>query len=137
MRLYRVCIYIYIKSLFISWHQSNNSFRLLRSDKWRLVWGLCLGSEAGEVATLAVLPVDDGTVLRDAVVPDDDGAFLPLDAGLEVGAVREMVIQELENGIRLFLLEPNDFTGDCCPLLANQRSMVVKERGQNLHCGLT
>lgn|SRR5690242_3539262 len=88
-----------------------------RSDpsalKGRLVRPLGLGRDARQVPPLAVLPVDDGAVLRHAVVPDDDGALLPLDAGLEVGAVRQVVVQELEQGVRLLALEADDFAGDC------------------------
>lgn len=61
---------------------------------------------------LAALPVDQGAVLRDSVVPDDDGARLPLDAGLEVSAVGKVVVEELEQGVGLFLLEADDLTGD-------------------------
>lgn len=49
------------------------------------------------MSTLAVLPVDNGTVLRDAVVPDDDGSFFPLDASLEVRAVRQVLVEEVED----------------------------------------
>lgn len=62
---------------------------------------------------LPALPIHQGRVLRHAVVPDDDGALLPLDAGLEIGAVREMVVQELEERIRLLLLETDDVTCNC------------------------
>lgn len=62
---------------------------------------------------LAALPVHQGRVLRHPVVPDDNGALLPLDAGLEVGTVGQMVVQELEEGIGLLLLEADDVTSDC------------------------
>lgn len=65
------------------------------------------------MAPLPVLPVDQRRVLRDAVVPHHDRALLPLDARLEVGAVREVVVQELEQRVRLFLLEADDVAGDC------------------------
>lgn len=43
-------------------------------------------------------------MLSDSVIPDDNGAFFPLDAGLEVGAVGQVVVEELEDGVGLFLL---------------------------------
>ncbi len=36
---------------------------------------------------------------RDTVVPDDDGVGLPLDAGLVVDALVDMVVEEVENGV--------------------------------------
>lgn len=62
---------------------------------------------------VAALPVDEGRVLRDAVVPDHHGALLPLDAGLEVGAPRQVLVEELEEGVRLFVLQADDGPGDC------------------------
>lgn len=61
---------------------------------------------------LAVFPVDESTVLSDSVVPDDDGLVLPLDASLEVGALCQMVVQELENGVGFLLLHPNNIASD-------------------------
>jgi len=81
-----------------------------------LIRPLRLGGDSGQMPALAVLPVDESRVLGDAVVPDDDSALLPLDADLEVGAVGEVVVQELEDGVRLLLLEADDVTGDCGPV---------------------
>jgi len=64
------------------------------------------------MAALPVRPVDQRRVLRYTVVPDDDGALLPLDARLEVGAIREVVVQELEDRVRLFLFEAYNVAGD-------------------------
>lgn len=61
---------------------------------------------------LAVLPIDESTVLSDSVVPDDDGLVLPLDASLEVGALCQMGVQEVEDGVGLLLLQSDDITGD-------------------------
>lgn len=61
---------------------------------------------------LPVLPVDQRRVLRDAVVPDDNGALLPLDAGLEVGAEGEVVVQEFEQRVGFFFLEADNVAGD-------------------------
>ena len=52
-------------------------------------------------------------MLRDAVVPNHDGAGLPLDAGLEVSALGEVGVEEVEEGVGLFLLEADDLAGDC------------------------
>jgi hypothetical protein len=51
------------------------------------------------MSALPVLPVHEGTVLGDPVIPHDNGTLLPLDSGLEIGTIGEVVIQELENGI--------------------------------------
>ena len=75
---------------------------------------LGLRRDAGQVAALPVLPVDEGRVLRDAVVPHDDGALLPLDTRLEVAAKGEVVVQELEQRVRLFLLQAYNVARDCC-----------------------
>jgi hypothetical protein len=64
------------------------------------------------VPPLPVLPVDERRVLRHAVVPHHHGPLLPLDARLEVGAVREVVVQELEDCVRLLLFEADDVAGD-------------------------
>lgn len=79
---------------------------------------------------LAVLPVNQRRVLRDAVVPDHDGAGLPLDARLEVGAVREVVVQELEEGVRLLLLEADDVAGDLT--VVSMRLKVEVRGGERL-----
>lgn len=62
---------------------------------------------------LSVLPVNQRRVLSDSVIPHDHSPFGPLDAGLEVSAIGKMVVQELEDGVRLFLLEPDNVAGDC------------------------
>lgn len=80
--------------------------------EWRLVWPLCLGSNTGKVSPLAILPVNESAVLSDSVVPDDDGLILPLNTSLEVGTLRQMVVQELENGIGFLLLHSNNITSD-------------------------
>lgn len=67
--------------------------------EWRLVRSLSLRRDASQMSPLPVLPVNQGRVLRDPVVPDNDGAGLPLDAGLEIGAVREVIVEELEEGV--------------------------------------
>lgn len=78
----------------------------------RLVWPLRLRSNTGKVSPLAVLPVNESAVLSDSVVPDDDGLVLPLNARLEVGALCQMVVQELENGVGFLLLHSNNITSD-------------------------
>jgi hypothetical protein len=63
--------------------------------------------------SLARLPVDKGSVLNGSVVPDDDGLLLPLDAGVEVGAPGDVLVEEVEDGVGLFLLEADNVAGDC------------------------
>jgi len=79
----------------------------------RLIWPLGLRRDTRKVPPLPILPVHQSRVLRHPVVPDHDGPFFPLDPSLEVGAVREVVVQELEEGVGLFLLEADDLAGDC------------------------
>lgn len=67
---------------------------------------LGLRRDAGKMAPITRVPVNQRRMLRDAVVPNHDGALLPLDAGLEVGAPSDVLIQELEDDVRLFLLRP-------------------------------
>lgn len=71
-----------------------------------------LGRQSRQMSPLGILPVDQRRVLGNSVVPNDNGAFLPLDTGLEVGAVGEMVVEELEEDVGLLLLEADDVTGD-------------------------
>ena len=52
-------------------------------------------------------------MLRHAVIPDDYGTLVPLDAGLEVSALGEVGVEEVEGGVGLFLLEADDLAGDC------------------------
>lgn len=65
------------------------------------------------MAPVTALPVNNGSVLSDTIVPDDNGALLPLHTGLEVGSPGNVLVEELENGVRLLLLEADNLTGDC------------------------
>jgi hypothetical protein len=96
-----------------------------------------LRRDAGQVAALPVLPVDERRVLRDAVVPHDDGALLPLDARLEVAAKREVVVQELEQRVRLFLFQAYNVARDCMGALCQSRCLKDWERRWCLHWGFT
>ena len=80
-------------------------------------WPLGLGRDPRQVPPLAVLPVHQRRVLRHPVVPHDDGALLPLDSGLEVGALAQVLVQEGEQGIRFFLLQADNIACDC-PLVS-------------------
>lgn len=44
----------------------------------------------------------------DAIIPNDNGSGRPFDSGLDVLRIRNVVVQELEQVIRLFLLVAND-----------------------------
>lgn len=85
--------------------------------KRRFIWPLGLGRDPRQVPPLAVLPVHQRRVLRHPVVPHDDGALLPLDSGLEVGALAQVLVQEGEQGIRFFLLQADNIACDC-PLVS-------------------
>lgn len=53
---------------------------------------------------LPALPVHQRRVLRHAVVPHDDGVLLPLHARVEVGAPGDVLVEEIQDRVRLFLL---------------------------------
>lgn len=76
------------------------------------------------MAPVAALPVDEGRVLCDAVVPDHDGSLLPLDAGLEVSAEGDVVVQELEDSLGLLVLQADDVPGDCAGGSASARFIM-------------
>ena len=62
----------------------------------------------------ASVPVQKRRVGDHPVIPDDDGALGPAQAHLEVGAVGDVVVEEFEQRIRLFLLVSDNVAGDCC-----------------------
>lgn len=68
-------------------------------SKWSLKRRFGLGCNARQVSALARLPVHQSRVLRYTVVPDDHGTWLPLDSGLEVGAVGNVVVEEFQEVI--------------------------------------
>jgi hypothetical protein len=79
----------------------------------RLKRPLSLRRDPRQMPPLPILPVNQRRVLRHPVIPNYHGPLLPLDARLEVGAVRKMVVQELENRIRLLLFEADNVARDC------------------------
>lgn len=81
-----------------------NILCLLGRNKGSLVRDLRLRCNPRQMPALASLPVHNSAMLGNAVIPDNHGAFLPLDSGLKVGAICKVIIEELENGIRLFFL---------------------------------
>jgi hypothetical protein len=60
----------------------------------------------------SVSPVNQRRMLSDAVIPHYNGAFLPPDSSMEVRAPRKVLVQELEQRVGLFLLEPFDLSGN-------------------------
>ena len=69
-------------------------------------------------------------MLRHAVVPHHHGALPPLHTGLEIGTVRQVVVQELEKRVGLFLLQADDVPGNWIgsPMLA-EKAMETDTRG--------
>ena len=45
-------------------------------------------------------------------VPNHNGLLLPLHPHLEIRSVRDVIVQEFQQGITFFLLIPNDVAGD-------------------------
>lgn len=62
--------------------------------------------------TLPILPVNERSVASDSVVPDDDSALGPLHTRLEVCSKSDVVVEEFQEEIGLFLFESDDVTGD-------------------------
>lgn len=65
------------------------------------------------MAACAVAPVSQSRVDGPPVIPHDDGAGGPLYAGLEIDSGGDVVIEEVEDGVRLFLLETDNVASDC------------------------
>lgn len=110
--------YYFLYVVFESYHQSFAiNFKSIASTrsafKRRLVRNLRLRRDSCKMAPLATLPVDQGAVLSNPVVPEDNGSGLPLHSDLEVGTVGQMVIEELQNRVRLLLLEADNLASDC------------------------
>lgn len=61
---------------------------------------------------LPILPIKNRSVRRDSVVPNDNSALLPLHSALQIRRQSDVVVQELEKVIALFLLEADDPTGE-------------------------
>lgn len=104
--------------------------------KGGLIGPLSLGRDAGEMPSLARLPVDEGSVLDGSVVPDDDGLFLPLDAGVEVGAPGDVLVEEVEDGVGFLLFEADNVTGDwkckCMSFYIEERLVVTYTEGSRI-----
>lgn len=64
------------------------------------------------MSSLTRLPVDNSSVQRNSVIPNHNGALSPLDSGVEVGAPGDVLVQEVQDGIGLLLLETNDLASD-------------------------
>jgi hypothetical protein len=47
-------------------------------------------------------------MLNGSIIPNYNSSGLPLDTSMEISAPSDMLKQEVEDGIRLFLLESND-----------------------------
>lgn len=63
------------------------------------------------MAALIIDKVEDGRVGRGSVVEDDDSVLSPLDPGLTVLGIGEMLEEELEQSVAFFLLEADDLLG--------------------------
>ena len=82
------------------------------SSEWSFVRPFCLGCNPGQMTPLAGFPIDQGRVLRESIIPYHDRPKRPFDSGMEVGAVGDVFVEELEDRIRLFLLEPYNIPSD-------------------------
>lgn len=112
---------------------------VILSNVRSLVRDLSLGCDSGQVSALTVFPVNNGAVLGNAVVPNNNCALFPLDTGLEVSAQGNVVVEELKDGVGLFLLEANDLT---CELRVDVEGLLASGRmsahdGMSMDDGLT
>lgn len=58
-----------------------------------------------------VVPIDESRVSGDAVVPKGDRTFLsPTSTSLEIVTLRDVIVEEVQNSVRFFLLETDDVT---------------------------
>lgn len=64
--------------------------------------------QASQVPPLPILPVENRSVRRDSVIPCHNGAHIPLHAALQICGQGNVVVQEFEKVVALFLLEAND-----------------------------
>lgn len=92
----------------------------------RLKRSLRLRGDARNMPSLAVPPVYQSRVLRHTVVPHDHCALLPLNAHVEIGAIGDVVVKELEQIVRFFLLQADDITRDCSPCVSEPRCLEEK-----------
>lgn len=81
--------------------------------KRSLIRALRLRRNAGKMPSLARFPVHNGSVLDNSVIPDDDRSLLPLDASVEVCAPSDVLVEKVEDGVRLFLFETDNTAGNC------------------------
>jgi hypothetical protein len=90
----------------------------------RLERPLSLRRDTRQMPPLPVLPIHQGRVLRHTIIPNDHRPLFPLDTGLEVGAEGQVVVEELENGVGLFLFQTYDVAGDFCFVMTWARLVI-------------
>lgn len=104
-----------------------------------LVRHLGLGSVSVGMSSSSVRPVEQSSVRGSSVVPDNHRAVFPSGSNVEVGALGDDLVQEVENQIRLLLLETDDVSGelgvDKYGLLASGR--VGSDNGVDVGHGLS
>lgn len=93
---------------------SNSHAAYHSSRKGCLIRPLSLWSDPRQMPPLPSLPICQRRVLCHTVIPHHNRVFLPLHTHMKVGAIGKMIVQELQDSIRLFLLESDDIAGDCC-----------------------
>lgn len=73
--------------------------------------------------TLTILPVDQGRVERNPVIPNHHRLLLPLNSSLEISAKSDVIIQKLQQRIRLFLFIAYDVAGE---LRVDEKSFLAR-----------
>lgn len=66
----------------------------------------------------------DSRMCSDAVVPKDHSTRLPSKPGLEVGAFLDVTVEQLKNGVGLFLLEPDNLAAE---LAIDEKSLLASD----------
>jgi hypothetical protein len=73
-----------------------------------LIRRLSLRRNPRQMPARAIIPVEQRTVRRDAVIPNHHRTRRPFDARLEVLTLCDVIVQEVEQKVRLLLLEAHD-----------------------------
>jgi hypothetical protein len=80
--------------------------------EWSFKRRLSLRRNSSKMPPRSIFPVKESGVGRDSVVPYHDCSWSPLHASLEILALREMVVQEVEKVVTLLFFIPNNASGE-------------------------
>jgi hypothetical protein len=93
--------------------------------KWSFERRLSLRRNSSKMPPRSIFPVKESGVGRNSVVPDHDCSWSPLHASLEILALREMVVQEVEKVVTLLLFVSYHASGE---LGVDEKSLLACRR---------